>query len=429
MNHSLIENYGALDILLDCDNPAFVDPFLIFANSKYKRLHMFIIRYLKFLVNLSAREGAVNLETGVFKNYYKFKEVKEVWLGYSKSGNTGLGLSYGFADSLHMNLNNVFSNFGEETITESHHLEKLCLIEEGVGIDKISDFTLNLIKGFLCEYTEEFSRKNIDSKLLFCFPVQKIQFDFKRELWKDRRFTLPFVEKNGKKEFVLLIPKDILVKKRTWISKDDFLSSDQSIFDAIDNDAMRDKINRFYLGKLASIIDKKGKVKKDYRKRSKVNALKKTLQEYPIVVDLYIKRKEGEKNLALKGNQNDIKIIDSQSIAVVMKKEIQKKDFKPAIVLEDVLKRVAFYKELLESNSGSVYFSRKGLTERNLQIVFKATTMESLFSYDAEVNNGRGPIDFIASYGSDKKVGIELKMAKNFNKNSFNQHKHIPEGF
>ena len=36
VEHAVIEKYGALDISLICDNPAFADPFLIFANPKYK---------------------------------------------------------------------------------------------------------------------------------------------------------------------------------------------------------------------------------------------------------------------------------------------------------------------------------------------------------------------------------------------------------
>ena len=53
VKHSEIEKYGALDISLICDNPAFVDPFLIFSNPKYKGLHNQIIDYLKFLRDLS----------------------------------------------------------------------------------------------------------------------------------------------------------------------------------------------------------------------------------------------------------------------------------------------------------------------------------------------------------------------------------------
>ena len=132
VKHTVIEEYGALDISLVCDNPAFVDPFLIFARKKYKNLHDFIVAYLKYLRDLSINEG--ELDSGKFNHYYKFPEVKEVWLGYSVDGNAGLGLGPTFASFLHKNLNKFFDN---QNITESSHLEKLCLIEEGVGVDKL----------------------------------------------------------------------------------------------------------------------------------------------------------------------------------------------------------------------------------------------------------------------------------------------------
>ena len=48
VSHEDVKEYGALDISLVDDNRAFVDPFLIFANPKYKKLHKFIIDYLYF---------------------------------------------------------------------------------------------------------------------------------------------------------------------------------------------------------------------------------------------------------------------------------------------------------------------------------------------------------------------------------------------
>src|SRR3989339_564777 len=202
VKHTIIEEYGALDISLVCDNPAFVDPFLIFANSKYKNLHDFIVDYLKFLKTLSLQEE--KLSSGNFKHYYKFPEVKQAWLGYSVGGNAGLGLGKDFAESLYQNLHKIFSKFGNEKLTESSHLEKLCLAEEGVGVDKISDFTLNLIKKFLLEYTQTFAKKNLNSKFLAEFSVRKVEFDFQKGIWIDGRFTLPAFGINGKKEFVLL---------------------------------------------------------------------------------------------------------------------------------------------------------------------------------------------------------------------------------
>jgi len=74
----------------------------------------------------------------------------------------GRGLNKDFGYSLYKNLHKIFSKFGDEDITEDSHLEKLCLIEEGIGVDKISDFTLNLTKKFLLEYTQEFAKEHID---------------------------------------------------------------------------------------------------------------------------------------------------------------------------------------------------------------------------------------------------------------------------
>jgi hypothetical protein len=45
--------------------------------------------------------------------------------------------------------------------------------------------------------------------------------------------------------------------------------------------------------------------------------------------------------------------------------------------------------------------------------MFKNVTYGALFDYNSEVNNGRGPIDFIVSYGSQDKTGLELKLASN----------------
>jgi len=51
--------------------------------------------------------------------------------------------------------------------------------------------------------------------------------------------------------------------------------------------------------------------------------------------------------------------------------------------------------------------------ESDLQIMFKLTWFASAYDANAEVNNGRGPADFVISYGSADKTVIELKLAGN----------------
>ncbi|MBN2007190.1 MAG: hypothetical protein JXA21_27815 [Anaerolineae bacterium] len=201
----LLDEYGAFNISLINDLPVFIDPFLIF-NSKderYHELHNNIVRYLKFLRNKSTEN---NITDGLLRAWFFFSEIKQNWLGYSMIGNQGSGLGVNFAHALHKNLHTIFSNFGAEKITKGSHLEKLCLIEEGVGRDNISDFTTNLIMEFLLDYTQNFAREYISPELRKVFVVEKVRFNYQTETWERDTYQLP--EWMG--DFVILTPKNLL---------------------------------------------------------------------------------------------------------------------------------------------------------------------------------------------------------------------------
>src|SRR5438067_1787004 len=160
-----LRRHGAFDISLVTDLPLFIDPFLLFNSRKkrYKQLHQDILNYLAFLRDRA--KDKKGLDPGLLSAWYRFPEVRQTWLGFTRSGNRGHGLGRNFAVALHKNLNALFADFGKEKITQSSHLEKLCLIEDRVGRDNISDFATNLIKGFLCEYTEAFAKEYIPEHL------------------------------------------------------------------------------------------------------------------------------------------------------------------------------------------------------------------------------------------------------------------------
>ena len=48
-----------------------------------------------------------------------------------------------------------------------------------------------------------------------------------------------------------------------------------------------------------------------------------------------------------------------------------------------------------------------------MQKYFKAVWYATEFSVDSEVNNGRGPVDFKTSFGTDDQTIIEFKLASN----------------
>ena len=141
---------STINISLINDLPLFVDPFLLFDSDKpdYQVLHDGIIRYVKFLRDVSSDSS---ISKGLLDSWFGFPEVSQNWLGFSKTGNKGSGLGKQFAEVLHRNLHQVFKDFGCEAITRGSHLEKLCLLADGVGRDHLSDFTTNLIKQYLLE--------------------------------------------------------------------------------------------------------------------------------------------------------------------------------------------------------------------------------------------------------------------------------------
>ena len=195
-----------------------------------------------------------------------------------------------------------------------------------MGVDKISDFTINLIKKFLLEYTEKFSKEYLDKKFIEKFAIKKVEFDLQNGLWIDSSFNLPFIVTKGKKEYILLVPKKILAKKETWISKNDFLENDTEIFNTIENDELRAKINKYFYDNLKIKLNKDNEPEKDYSKKSKANALAKTVWEFPDLLDYYIKFKEQKKDEALKLHIADPEYINLPHDTNVIRKEFSNKN-------------------------------------------------------------------------------------------------------
>lgn len=285
---AVLEGYGAFDVSLINDLPVFVDPFLLFNSAKpeYQALHDEMIRYLRFLREMADSPG---ISRGLLKAWYQFPEVRQTWLGYSSVGNSGSGLGRRFASALHQSLNSIFTNFGNEQITRGSHLEKLCLVRDGVGRDNISDFTTNLIKGFLCRYTESFAVENIDPRFLRRVPVSHVVFNYDTRTWTTEKFTLPYIDG----DFVLLSPRDILTKDDAWISRQGLYANFQGIAESVPNDQLRAQVNEYFLRCLPKVP----------KHDDFVAAVRATVEKWPELIDYYIRLKEdqGDQAVAISG--------------------------------------------------------------------------------------------------------------------------------
>lgn len=402
----VLDKYGAFNISLVTDLPLFIDPFLLFNSKKraYRQLHDDMIKYLRFLKDKST---AGYVSPALLKSWYHFSEVKENWLGFRISGNTGRGLGNDFAHALNENLRNLFSDFGSEKVTKGSHLEKLCLIKEGVGRDTISDFTTNLIKEYLLNYTQTFANKYIDKKYRREMAISRVSFNYETESWQSGILDLPVF----KDKYVLLTPKDILTKDETWINKPDFFRQFDRIPEAIDNDQLRAQIDNYF----RSVLPKKPTAKDEHK------AVAMVAMKFPEVIDYYIKYKEEHGDEAAKKSSLDVidsRVVYIDQFGLLVNLLSQKSSFYsvPGNTAEETLKRIEFLKDVVENKGGHRIFYHKGepiTKEGDLHILYRLTWFATPSDVGREVNNGRGPVDFKISRGSSDKTLVEFKLASN----------------
>jgi hypothetical protein len=401
-----LDKHGAFNVSLINDLPLFIDPFLLFTSEKpeYQNLHESIIRYLRFLRDQSAGEA---LPDGLLKAWFMFNEVKQTWLGFSQIGNAGSGLGWGFARALNQNLGRVLSNFGNEAITESSHLEKLCLIREGVGRDNISDFTTHLIKEFLAGYTQEFARTYLKPGQYRSVMVGKVRFNYETRTWRPLRFDLPVIDD----DYVLLVPTDILTKDETWISRSDLLSRYDSIANSVDDDQLRAQLNDYLRRALPKNADKK----------ERQSAVSRTILEFPEVIEYYIRDRERHGDEAVSASSKNVRevhfvFVDQvRSLADTLRSETSFYTT-PSDTLDEARARLEFLRDVIENKGGHRIFYIDGeplQREADLQVLYRLTWFATESDVGREVNDGRGPVDFKISRGSRDKTLVEFKLASN----------------
>ena len=201
IDQSVVNNYGALNICLAADMPLFIDPFLLFASDdeEYQKLHRSLINHILILKEIAIKDEENAVNNGIFR----FPEIKQNWLGLSKFGNSGRGLGKDFAKKIIRSFNGFYNSFGEEQISAETHIEKLTILNPGIGSDFISDFTTNLILDYLLEYTQTFALKNLSKDQVREFSINSL-FDEKFNRWMPKKYILPYLYLEDRGDFIIL---------------------------------------------------------------------------------------------------------------------------------------------------------------------------------------------------------------------------------
>jgi hypothetical protein len=402
----VLDTFGAFDVSVASDLPLFIDPFLLFHSDKpeYQALHEGILKYLRFLRDKAA---GGQLDPQLVASWYKFKEVKQNWFGFTVLGNGGHGLGDDFARALHESLGTILNNFGSEAITASSHLEKVSLLRPKVGRDSISDFTTNLIKEFLLDYTQAFAREHLQPEQCRDFAVRRVRFNYETESWEAARYYLPVLWD----DFVLLTPIDMLTRDDTWISHNDMLSRFSQISEAMPDGQLRAQVSNYFARHLST----------NPTKEERDAAALVTIREFPALLDYYIRLREEAGDQA--EAQSLEKVQDTLAIFVEQLKCVvddltAKTDFyaRGWSSYSEALSRVKGFKQYVENQDGWKLINRGGkpfAQEKEVQLYFGLIWFGSAFDINREPNNGRGPVDYKVSIGAADKSLIEFKLASN----------------
>jgi hypothetical protein len=203
---------------VDDDRRLGIDPFLLYRDSRpdFREAHGLLVRYFREVLESIKRGDSLRAQQLLI-----CPEPQEIGLGYSQHGTKGSGIG----PELAREIVQTFSISPALLARGLRHVEELQLISPGVGPDRISDMTANVLKLFLVDYTHEQCKA-------WNIPVAKEvplrhYFDFESMSWRDGYFDLPLNPSTG--DPLLLVPRRIL-RILPWINYDDYLGEYKRVF-------------------------------------------------------------------------------------------------------------------------------------------------------------------------------------------------------
>lgn len=383
------------DPILTQDTLLFIDPFSVFKSNDdlFKDSYSAMMYFFQQAFELIAHAGGNknNLSYKKAESMLTFPEVNAICLGYSKT-RRGAGTGPEWAKTLTRNISSVIS----KGIVHISHFEELGIFCEGIGPDRLSDMTANLLKNSLITYTQRIC--NLHKIPMVKKRLQHANFDYNYKRWCDGEFLLP---ENPYKQNtpILLVPKNFL-NVLPEINSNDF-SDTMDLAERLRNDFNYEIDRNLDKEKIAQIAIEHYDWVEEYinivEKREADNfgeLMKKTLRYawYNISKDV------------VSNNKFDFRDITNDDDFYTQIKEF-----------------VQYYKDFIEIKSGYKLLWNDTKTtarsEEDVQLLFKGILEEHCrannIDFTREVNQGMGPVDFRFSCGYSNRVLLEIKLAKN----------------
>lgn len=383
------------DPILHQDTRLFIDPFAVFKSNDelFKDSYSEMMYFFQQAFELIAYSGGKkeHLSYRKAESMLMFPEVNAICLGYSKN-RQGAGTGPEWAKTLTSNISTIIS----KGVTHISHFEELGIFCEGIGPDRLSDMTANLLKQRFVTYTQRICN-------LHGIPMQKKRlqnavFDYEFKRWSSAEYLLP-VNPYKQNSPVLLLPKAFL-NVLPEINSEDFADTIQL------SERLRNDLNYE--------VDKN----LDKEKIAKI-----ALENYDLVKEYIAKVEQREVKSFDELNKSTLRYIwygISKEVATANRfyfnDVIDDNTF-----FEKIQEFVNYYKDFVELRSGYKLLWNDTKTtprsEEDVQLLFKGILDEHCrannIDFSREVNQGMGPIDFRFSCGYVNRVLLEAKLARN----------------
>lgn len=237
-----------LDILLENDLEAFIDPYHIANNLDIMIAKKMYVRSKSFLETLNRTFIIPNDRNNGLKFLSHLREANEYHLGYSYN-NKGKGIGPNKAEIIFDSLRaNKLVKAGITVTNEAHNV---LLLVKGIGQDNMSDTLANICRDILAEFTfQQCLKYDIDVK------ESKIEYyEHSLKKWITKKVMLPHYQ--GKS--IILVPQFLTSGQRiytnhyNWFISSNYLSKDilEGIIKIDDNN---DFINKLKDGTKKAVI-------------------------------------------------------------------------------------------------------------------------------------------------------------------------------
>lgn len=387
---NLLAEQDVIDTQLAADTHLFIDPLLL-PESKHEEISVgaataYEQRFEFIIKLLSASKQKNDIAWRKAADLFKFSEISWTCLGYSSSVR-GSGFGPALTDTTLKTASEIVS-LG---ITDIDFFMGLSLLEEGIGPDRISDMTTNIIIESLIDFT---LRVNSILKI----PTK--QFRVKGEV-----FDLPLNPYS--QDQLILVPRDIV--------RDLPIATDWSDISRVsrENAEYREKVSGG-IGKIWSTMTKKKKQElKDSALRSKeaFEQLLEILREVP--------KKPYDFEVDANGENFWTKLLGiayqypaGKALSRSPKSKSDAKELVKNIIeqFQDLIENKGIWKELW---ADEVTPRKEKAAQRLFFAIAYSYCKANNLDITPEADSGNGPVDFKFSSGFHIRIVVEIKLSTN----------------